>query len=186
MARHAGSRRFWQAPPECPRAAHRKKKRCRPPSGGATAQSYRRNLLDGAVKSRFRVGLGAVYGSACSLCAIGGRGIDFLPPRQLSRMAQDRAACPTISFKEHSRTDCIFPSSKEEAQTCLAVVDRNAEENVIWIHSHMTSEKDKSFCIYDASSPETIRRVASHNNLPVDSLVEVRVLDPYFYFERQA
>jgi hypothetical protein len=37
------------------------------------------------------------------------------------------------------------------------------------------------FCVYDAPSPEAIRRTASHNKLPVERITEVRVLDPYFY-----
>ena len=41
--------------------------------------------------------------------------------------------------------------------------------------------KQKTFCIYDAPSPEAIRQAANRNNLPVDSISEVRVLDPYFY-----
>jgi len=35
--------------------------------------------------------------------------------------------------------------------------------------------------IYDAPSPEAIRRAARRNNLPVDRITEVSVLDPYFY-----
>ena len=40
---------------------------------------------------------------------------------------------------------------------------------------------DKSFCVYDAPSPEAIRSTAQKNSLPVDKITEVRVLDPYFY-----
>ena len=39
----------------------------------------------------------------------------------------------------------------------------------------------KTFCIYDGPDPESIRRAALANGLPVDSIHEVRVLDPYFY-----
>ncbi|MFM9843590.1 MAG: nickel-binding protein [Dongiaceae bacterium] len=38
-----------------------------------------------------------------------------------------------------------------------------------------------SFRIYDAPTPEAIRRVAQRNNLPIDRITEVRVLSPYFY-----
>jgi hypothetical protein len=40
-----------------------------------------------------------------------------------------------------------------------------------------------TYCIYDAPSPEAIRAVAEVNGLPVDSITEVRVLDPYFYVQ---
>jgi len=45
----------------------------------------------------------------------------------------------------------------------------------------VTGDKHKTFCIYDAPSPEAIRRAASRNQLPVDTITEVRVLDPYFH-----
>jgi hypothetical protein len=45
----------------------------------------------------------------------------------------------------------------------------------------VTPEKTKTYCIYDAPSPEAVRQSATANNLPVDRITEVRVLDPYFY-----
>jgi hypothetical protein len=52
---------------------------------------------------------------------------------------------------------------------------------VTWIHSYVTTDNQRTYCIYDGPSPEAIRRAASRNKLPVDSITEVRVLDPYFY-----
>jgi hypothetical protein len=52
---------------------------------------------------------------------------------------------------------------------------------VTWVHSYVTGDKKKTFCIYDAPTPEAIRRAAGRNNLPVDSITQVSVLDPYFY-----
>ena len=64
---------------------------------------------------------------------------------------------------------------------CLTVVSNNAEKNVTWIHSYNTKDKKKTFCIYDVSSPEAIRKADKMNELPVDNIIEVSVLDPYFY-----
>jgi hypothetical protein len=61
------------------------------------------------------------------------------------------------------------------------VVSTNAQDLVTWVHSYVTPDKKKTFCIYDAPSPEAIRKVARKNNLPVDTISEVSVLDPYFY-----
>ena len=47
--------------------------------------------------------------------------------------------------------------------------------------SYVSGDKSKTYCIYDGPSPEAIRRSADANGLPVDSIAEVRVLDPYFY-----
>ncbi len=75
----------------------------------------------------------------------------------------------------------VVPIDAQGAQACLGVVGRNAEDGVTWIHSYVTPDKKKTFCVYDAPTPESIRRVAQRNGLPVDHITEVRVLDPYFY-----
>ena len=67
------------------------------------------------------------------------------------------------------------------ARACLAVVDSNMADQVTWVHSYVSSDKKKTFCVYDAPSPEAIRRTANRNMLPLESITEVRVLDPYFY-----
>ena len=69
----------------------------------------------------------------------------------------------------------------EGARACLSVVENNADSGVTWIHSYVTEDRRKTFCIYDAPSPEAIRSAAKRNNLPVDSITPVSVLDPYFY-----
>ena len=65
-------------------------------------------------------------------------------------------------------------------QAAQQVIATNAEHGVTWVHSYVTPDKKKTFCIYDAPSPEAIRKVAGRNGLPVDQITEVRVLDPYF------
>ncbi len=67
------------------------------------------------------------------------------------------------------------------ADECLKIVSKNLDDEVTWIHSYVSEDKLKSFCIYDAPSPEAVRRSARRNNLPIDKITEVRVLDPYFY-----
>ena len=74
-----------------------------------------------------------------------------------------------------------IPVNMEGSKMCLNVVSNNAKENVTWIHSYVTKDKKKTFCIYDAPSQEAIRKSAEKNGLPVDRITEVRVLDPYFY-----
>lgn len=74
-----------------------------------------------------------------------------------------------------------LPADEQGAQVCLTVVGNNSTEGVTWLHSYVTPDNKKTFCIYDAPSPEAIRRVAQLNNLPVDRINEVRVLDPYFH-----
>jgi hypothetical protein len=73
------------------------------------------------------------------------------------------------------------PEGAEGVQSCLAVVDRNAEEAVTWVHSYVGDEGRKTFCVYDGPNPEAIRKAATRNDLPIDRITQVRVLDPYFY-----
>jgi hypothetical protein len=75
----------------------------------------------------------------------------------------------------------LIPVNMEGSKICLNVVSNNAEDNVTWIHSYVTTDKKKTFCIYDAPSADAIRRAAKKNGLPVDNITEVSVLDPYFY-----
>jgi hypothetical protein len=74
-----------------------------------------------------------------------------------------------------------IPVNADGAATCLNVVDRNADEGVTWVHSYVTEDKQKTFCIYDGPSPEAIRKSAGKNSLPVDRITQISVLDPYFY-----
>jgi hypothetical protein len=74
-----------------------------------------------------------------------------------------------------------IPMTEEGTSVCRTVVTNNAEDLVTWVHSYVSPDKTKTFCIYDGPSPEAIRRAARRNNLPVDRITEVSVLDPYFY-----
>lgn len=82
---------------------------------------------------------------------------------------------------ERTFPDGLTLSSDDEgAEICRRIVVTNAEDDVTWIHSYVSSDRQKTFCVYDAPSPEAIRRSATRNNLPVDRITKVNVLDPYF------
>ncbi|HZV80306.1 MAG TPA: DUF4242 domain-containing protein [Candidatus Binatus sp.] len=74
-----------------------------------------------------------------------------------------------------------IPSTDAGATACLAVVGNNGTEKVTWVHSYVSKDKKKTFCIYDGPDETSIRKVAQLNGLPVDTVSEVSVLDPYFY-----
>ena len=75
----------------------------------------------------------------------------------------------------------LLPANDAGASACARITAGNADCGVTWIHSYVTADKSKTYCVYDAPSPESIRRVARRNGLPVDRIVEVTVLDPHFY-----
>lgn len=73
-----------------------------------------------------------------------------------------------------------IPANAGGAQVCAAVVEKNLDHQVTWVHSYVSDDKHTTFCIYDAPTPEAIRKAAADNGLPVDSITQVSVLDPYF------
>ena len=75
----------------------------------------------------------------------------------------------------------IIPCDAEGERISRDAVENNAAEGVTWIHTYVSVDKTKTFCVYDAPSPEAIRCAADRNGLPVGHITEVRVLDPYFY-----
>lgn len=74
-----------------------------------------------------------------------------------------------------------IPAGAEGAEPCRAVVEANEHCGVTWLHSYVSQNGKKTFCVYDGPSPEAIRQTAARNDLPVDRITQVRVLDPYFY-----
>jgi c-di-AMP phosphodiesterase-like protein len=100
-------------------------------------------------------------------------------------LAQDNSSKKIVMHRylvERTFPDGLeIPVNMEGSKMCLNVVSVNAEDNVSWVHSYVTMDHKKTFCIYDAPSPEAIRKSAETNGLPVDNIIEVSVLDPYFY-----
>jgi hypothetical protein len=74
-----------------------------------------------------------------------------------------------------------IPGGSDGAEACSAVVDHNTDEGVTWLTSYVSEDKRKTFCVYDAPTPEAIRKAASANEIPVDRITQIRVLDPYQY-----
>jgi len=73
------------------------------------------------------------------------------------------------------------PMTDGGATACLSIVDKNADKGVTWVHSYVSSDHNKTYCVYDGPNEDAIRKAAQRNGLPVDSIVQVSVLDPYFY-----
>ena len=64
---------------------------------------------------------------------------------------------------------------REAAERSTAEGDRMPDD-VRWIRSYVTAETDGrvgTVCVYEASSPEAIRRHATAADLPVDEIVKV-------------
>jgi hypothetical protein len=49
----------------------------------------------------------------------------------------------------------------------------NADEGVRWLFSFLSADRMRSYCLYEAPSPEAIVIAARRADVPVDSIVEV-------------
>ena len=54
----------------------------------------------------------------------------------------------------------------------------NAEEGVSWLFSFLSADRQRTYCLYEAPSPDAIVAAARRANVPVDSVVEVSRLVP--------
>ncbi len=65
----------------------------------------------------------------------------------------------------------------EELEPTLDLADGinriNAEAGVRWLYSFLSADKRKTYCLYEAPSPEAIRIAAARAGLPADVIVEV-------------
>ncbi len=49
----------------------------------------------------------------------------------------------------------------------------NADEDVRWLMSFLSADQRKSYCLYEAESPEALVRAAERAGLPADVIVEL-------------
>lgn len=63
-----------------------------------------------------------------------------------------------------------FEASADDADAVRRV---NDEEGVRWLHSFLSADKRKTYCLYEAVSAEQIRRAAARANLPADVVTEL-------------
>ena len=54
-----------------------------------------------------------------------------------------------------------------------AIEDVNADEGVRWLFSFLSADRRRSYCLYEAPSPDAIRAAARRAGVPADAIVEV-------------
>lgn len=57
----------------------------------------------------------------------------------------------------------------------------NDAEGVQWIFSFLSADKRKTYCLYEASSAEAIRRAAERAGLPADVITQVDEISPAMF-----
>jgi hypothetical protein len=56
----------------------------------------------------------------------------------------------------------------------------NADEGVRWLFSFLSADRRRTYCLYEAPSPDAILAAARKANVPADEIVEVGALTPEF------
>jgi hypothetical protein len=83
---------------------------------------------------------------------------------------------------ERTFPDGLSIPQNDEGKTLVSkVVAKNGELGVTWVQSFVTPDKKKTYCIYDGPNEAAVRQAAERNGLPVDAVIPVSVLDPYWY-----
>lgn len=54
----------------------------------------------------------------------------------------------------------------------------NDDVGVKWVYSFLSADKKKTYCLYEAPSPEAIREAARRNGVPADVITEVSQYTP--------
>ncbi len=53
------------------------------------------------------------------------------------------------------------------------IEDINADEGVRWLFSFLSADRRRSYCLYEAPSPEEIMVAARRADVPADEIIEV-------------
>jgi Protein of unknown function (DUF4242) len=53
------------------------------------------------------------------------------------------------------------------------IEDVNADEGVRWLFSFLSADRRRSYCLYEAPSPDAIVAAAKRAGVPADAIVEV-------------
>ena len=75
---------------------------------------------------------------------------------------------------ERNFADQLDPDALDYASIKLV----NDDAGVRWLYSFLSADKKKTYCLYEAPSPDEIIAAARRANVPVDSVVEVSRFSP--------
>ena len=65
-----------------------------------------------------------------------------------------------------------------DGEAVREINENNDDEGVKWLFSFLSADKRRSYCLYEAPSPDEILAAAKRNHIPADMIVEVSRLQP--------
>jgi hypothetical protein len=84
---------------------------------------------------------------------------------------------PRYLVERSFRDDFNLPGPGDSEHARLRFIEINSLLGAVWIHSYVSPDRKKSYCLYEAPTPEAVRQAATRNGLPVDRITEVSLLD---------
>jgi hypothetical protein len=60
-----------------------------------------------------------------------------------------------------------------DSEAVKTIEDVNADEGVRWLFSFLSADRHRSYCLYEAPSPDAIVSAAERAGIPADVVVEV-------------
>jgi hypothetical protein len=63
------------------------------------------------------------------------------------------------------------------------IEDVNADEGVRWLFSFLSADRRRSYCLYEAPSPDAIENAARRAGIPADAVVEVNRISADMYLQ---
>ena len=75
-----------------------------------------------------------------------------------------------------------FAEQLELTKTSVGAVQRiNDDVGVKWIFSFLSTDKKKTYCLYEAPSADAIREAARRANVPADVIIPVDEINPAMF-----
>ena len=72
-----------------------------------------------------------------------------------------------------------FAEQLELTSEDVELIDEiNAGESVRWLFSFLSADRRRTYCLYEAPSPDAIRAAARRANVPADVITEVQAAVP--------
>ena len=74
---------------------------------------------------------------------------------------------------------------EHDAEKVGRTLDINKDSGIHWLFSFLSADKRKTYCLYEAPSPEAIREAARRLDIPADVIIEVSEENPTMYLSAE-
>jgi hypothetical protein len=95
--------------------------------------------------------------------------MDFKPRHQIPLPPNHPETIMALFMIERNFAESLNPSTAD----LKAIGDINSLCGVKWLHSFLSADKRKTYCLYEAESGDSIREAARRAGLPADMVIQL-------------